>query len=461
MSRWSPCYLALLLACGAEAPPEQAPPSARPPSVVLISLDTVRADRLQVYGGRAQTPNLVRLAAGGAQFQTAIANFPETALSHWAMLTGALPEVHGDVPGTGGSRYTGPTLAERLQQAGYATGAFIGGETLTDRSTGLSRGFQTYDDAHPWDRADLKRPGDQVVARAVQWMQTQEGPWFAFVHLFDAHFPYTPPAPWDTRYDPDYQGTLKGSDADLRPYRDGDRTPSARDLAHVLALYDGEISELDGIIGPLLAAAGPDTLVIVTSDHGESFEHGYWFNHRDGLWDGVVRVPWLVRGPGVKPGHTVQTPVELVDVAPTVLGLLGLPPLEGIHGVDRSAALAGVADQGAGHPAHSITDRSRPHPQLAIRTGNAKLLIRDEIGHSYDLRRDPAELQPTLVAAPVSAAATQTYLQRLQPVLLRWQGAERPPRIHDPEAIERLRSLGYVDGSKGAGGDPGAVQGPR
>jgi arylsulfatase A-like enzyme len=445
MSRWTLCFL---LACGSSPDPE---PAAQPPSVILISLDTVRADRLGAYGGRAQTPNLTRFAHEGARFEAAIANFPETALSHWSMMTGALPEVHGNVPGTGDSRFSGPTLAERLQGAGYATGAFIGGETLTDKSTGLSRGFGHYDDAYPWDRDDLKRPGDQVVAAAQRWMAAQQGPYFAFIHLFDAHFPYTPAPPWDTRYDPDYAGQLTGSDADLRPYRDGGKTPSAEDLAHILALYDGELSELDAIIGPVLQAAGPDTVVIVTADHGESFSHGYWFNHRDGLWDGVVRVPWLVRGPGVKAGTEVRSPVELVDIAPTVLGLLGLEPLEQIHGLDRSGVLRGTTGAPVSRPAHSITDPLRPRPQLSVRTGAAKVLIQADSGVSFDLRRDPAEAEPTALSTTVVQAARQTYERRVAPVRARWQGPERAPLQRSDQEQQRLQSLGYVDPVKGAG----------
>jgi arylsulfatase A-like enzyme len=458
MIRW---FMCLLLACGGQPEPEgPAPASPSSPSVILISLDTVRADRLGVYGGRAQTPNLNKMAHQGARFEAAISNFPETALSHWAMMTGALPEIHGNVPGTGGSRFTGPTLAERLQSAGYATGAFIGGETLTDRSTGLARGFQTYDDAHAWDRQDLKRPGDQVVASAQRWMGQQQGAYFAFIHLFDAHFPYTPKAPWDTHYDPDYAGTLSGSDADLRPYRDGGKTPSADDLEHVLALYDGELSELDAIIGPVLQQAGPNTIVIVTADHGESFSHGYWFNHRDGLWDGVVRVPWLVRGAGVKPGTRVQGTVELVDMAPTVLGLLGLPPLEQIHGWDLSDQLGGAPSTRKANPAHSITDPLRPRPQLSVRTGAAKVLIQGSQGSSFDLRKDPTETRPTPLLAEIVAAARRTYDERIAPVRDRWQGPQLPSRQHSEPEHQRLESLGYID-PKDAGGGPAGAPAPH
>jgi len=247
-------------------------------SIVLVSLDTVRADRLGAYGGRAETPSLTAMAARGARFDQAVTHFPETCLSHWAMHSGVPPEAHGDAPAVSGSTYSGPTLAEIAQRSGYATAAFIGGVTLTDASCGMARGFDRYDDRFRVDRADMKRPGREVTQRAVAWMGQQQGPYFAFLHYFDAHFPYTPSPPWDTRYDPDYQGSLTGSDRDLRPYRDGDQTPTAADLAHVLALYDGELSELDALLRPVLDAAGPDALVLVTADHGESFDHDYWFS---------------------------------------------------------------------------------------------------------------------------------------------------------------------------------------
>jgi len=448
-----------------EAPPApEAPPALEngptPTSVVIISLDTVRADRLQVYGGRAETPNLNRFAAQGARFETAITNFPETAVSHWAMFTGALPAVHGNVPACGGSRYTGPTLAERLQSEGYATAAFIGGETLINHTSGLARGFGLYDDEYRWNMDDLKRPGAQISSAAISWMQSQKKPFFAFVHYFDAHFPYTPAAPWDTKYDPDYRGDLTGSDADLRPYRDGAKTPTPEDLAHILALYDGELSELDAIISPLLQAAGDQTLVIITSDHGESFEHGYWFNHKDALWEGVLRVPWLVRGPGVAAGKNVKVPVELVDMTPTVLGLLGLPPLEGVHGVDRSPELKGTASSSIVRPAHSITDPFQDHPQIAIRSSGAKLLIKDEVGIRYNLLTDPLELDPAPVDSAVSTAAVDTYQQRLTPVVTRWQGAELPVKFRDLGEMERLNALGYVGAEHGAGDGKGAAQEP-
>ena len=193
--------------------------STSPKSILLISWDTVRVDRVGTWGGRAETPHLTKLAARGARFNAAITHIPETALSHWSVMTGVEPEVHGDVPGTGGSRYRGPPLAQIAKAPGLAPGAFIGGVTLAADASGLQRGFDVYDDRHNWESTHLKRPGRDVTERAADWMKKQTGPSFTFVHLFDAHTPYQPPPPSDTRY-----------------------PPGSEDVTTQLALYAGEIA---------------------------------------------------------------------------------------------------------------------------------------------------------------------------------------------------------------------------
>jgi arylsulfatase len=455
----------LLLACTGEEPPappaQPAPPTvmepqgaghtglkatptfelvgeaaATPTSIVIISLDTVRADRLAVYGGRAQTPVMSAFAARGTRFDQAISHFPETALSHWSMLSGVLPEVHGNVPASGGSRYTGPTLAELTARHGYATAAFIGGVTLTDQSSGLSRGFETYDDQFPLDAADMKRPGAQVTAAAAAWIREQSGPYFAFVHYFDAHFPYTPAPPWDTAYDPDYAGDLTGSDADLRPYRDGGRTPSPEDLAHVLALYDGELSELDALLAGVLEAAGPDAIVVITADHGESFEHDYYFNHRAGLWDGVLRVPWLIAGPGVPAGQVIPSQVGLIDVTPTVLALAGLPADARMQGRARLTDTAHDPDG----VVFSITDPWMPQPQFARRTLAEKCIQQPDRTLRYDLLADPAETS----ALDGPDCARDGYARLIAAL----SGSQVPEpqtgRALSDEECARLEALGYT-----------------
>ena len=189
------------------------------------------------------------------------------------MMSGVLPEVHGNVPANGGSIYSGPTMAEITKKYGYATAAIIGGITMTDQASGFKRGFDVYDDQFPVDPKDMMREGTKVTEKAVviqkHRSKNPSQPFFLFAHYFDAHFPYTPKSPYDTKYDSGYTGKIDGTDAVLRPYRDGKQQPSQRDIDYVKALYDGEISELDSKIGPLLEEVGEDCIIIVTSDHGE------------------------------------------------------------------------------------------------------------------------------------------------------------------------------------------------
>lgn len=454
--------LLLVLACGTSPseptptnPIEPAPTPAavsqiEPRNIVMVSMDTVSAEHMSLFGGPARTPNIAAVAEQGVAW-SAITHFPETAVAHWSLMTGVLPAVHGDVPAFGRSRYTGPTLAEHLKAQGYRTGAFIGGETLTDRSTGLSRGFDVYDDRHQWDRADLKRPGGEVTASALRWIE-QAGnpnqPYFAFIHYFDAHFPYTPAAPWDTAYVGENPSPLGGSDEELRPYRDGERTPSPADIAKVAALYQGEISELDGILAPLLqrVSGQPNTTVIITSDHGESFAHDYWFNHRDGLWDEVIRVPLIWKGPGFSAATAAPPLIGLVDVVPTLLHALDLPPIPRIHGTV-------VLDGPPRTMTYAVTDSRRPRPQFAARSSTHKVIapvrdgrIQSDDSMRYDLTVDPNELQPTATLPDAFTGIEAAYQGVIQPVIARSQGPEPAKRTPDHSEHERLRALGYVDG---------------
>lgn len=411
-------------------------------SILIVSLDTTRADRLGIYGGRAETPTLEAL--GGTVYDQAMTHFPETCLSHWAMLSGVMPELHGNTPGNRGSLYTGPTLAEIAQKHDYATGAIIGGVTLTDATCGLSRGFDHYDDDFELDRADMRRPGADVTKAATDWLALREpdGHFFLFVHYFDAHFPYTPPVPWDTKYDPDYAGSLGGTDADLDPFRSGEREPAKRDLEHILALYDGELSELDAIIAPLLAAVDEDTIVVVTADHGESFEHGYFFNHKDGMWDSVLHVPLVIRAPGLEAAR-VSEQVGLIDVTPTVLTLAGLPTDERMQGADLTTS--------SSRPCHyARTDPWRPGSgakQFAWRTSDWKVIDQaTSEQHSdvlaYDLVGDPDE--ENAVTAPAGPCSEKDYDAWIGELKEFQVAAPAPPGM-SVEECRRLEKLGYLD----------------
>lgn len=440
-----------------ELSPTRAPDTPQRP-ILIISLDTVRADHLALYGGPAQVPNLAALAAQGVVVEHAISHYPETCLSHWSMLSGVLPEVHGNVPATRGSAWTGPTLVEVARAEGYATGGFIGGVTLTDTACGFGRGFDHFDDRFRIDPADMKRPGAELSRRAARWIRQQEGPFVAFVHYFDAHFPYTPAPPWDTAYDPEYTGALTGSDADLGPYRDGTAIPSAADLRHAVALYQGELSELDALIAPVLAAMPEDAVVVVTSDHGESFEHGYLFNHRDSLWDSTLRVPLVIRAPGLPPQTRMGQQFGLIDLAPTVLALAGLPGDAAMQGGDRSQALMGAPVYGAPQVL-STTDPWRERRQMSLRTLDHKVLRGPEGDTlAFDLNADPGELRPLAAAPPGLGDVAEIYAQALAPsvdpagIVAEQAEAPRPQarqkqlrkQMQTEDEIEALESLGYT-----------------
>lgn len=407
-------------------------------SIILISLDTVHAQRMSIYGGPAQVPNLQRFSENGVVFEKAISHFPETALSHWTMMSSVLPEVHGNVPANGGSLYTGPTLADIAKVRSYRTGGFIGGVTMTDQASGFGRGFDEYDDQFAFSFEDMSRDGTEVTERTVQWISKQKGTsYFAFAHYFDAHFPYTPT---NNLYDPEYTGIIDGTDAVLRPYRDGQKIPSQRDIQHVLALYDAEITELDAKIAPLLKLADDNTIVVVTADHGESFSHDYYFNHRAGLWDEVTHVPLIIGGGGLK-GARVSQQIGLIDVLPTVLDLAGLPSDQRFMGTSR----VNWIETGTGIAEHvySITDPWMPGPQFSVRTPVSKWIDGIQQDWVYDLESDPEESNNLKTIPPSLLASKETY-QKLVTEYAKWQSVSPRKRQISDEECKRLMALGYT-----------------
>ena len=405
------------------------------PSIVIISLDTVNAETLALYGGVAQTPNIAKLAERGVLVEQAISHFPETCLSHWSMLSGVLPEVHGNAPLNQGSIYTGPTLVEIAGSAGYRSGAIIGGITLQDQACGLGRAFDHYDDRVPNNPLDFTRPAEQVTKNAVSWIQQRSGPYVAFVHYFDAHFPYTPRPEYAAMYATGYAGGLSGSDVDLKPFRDGGQTPSAEELAHIHSLYAAEITQLDAALGPLLDSLDlNNTIVVITSDHGESFGHDYWFNHREGLWDQVIHVPLIIAGRGFESGVRVSEQVGLIDLAPTVLAAAGLPADSGMQGTD-------FRERGQAVEVTSITDPWREQSSMAVRSETLKVMFTPTRQLAYDLVLDPQELAP--IEMTNLDEHTQIYGQILKRYAPRQVAAPKAPAL-SPERQEQLKSLGYI-----------------
>jgi arylsulfatase A-like enzyme/Flp pilus assembly protein TadD len=413
-------------------------------NLLLVTLDTVRADRLGCYGyAAAETPRLDRLAGEGLRFARASSPAPLTLPAHASLLSGLLPPRHG-VRNNGAGAYPEgrDTLATLLSREGYRTGAFVGAFVL-DRRFGLARGFEVYDDEI--ERApeagvvlEAERPGRAVVDRALAWLGREDPrPFFLWVHLYDAHAPYAPP-------------------------------PGAR-ARHPGRPYDGEIAAVDEAVGRLLAeldrrGLGGSTVVAVAADHGEGLgEHGEP-THGLLLYESTLRVPLLLRAPGVRP-RVVETPVSLVDMAPTLAGLLGrafpAPPAGALDGRDLSAALRAGEEPA---PADLYAETRYPalfgwSPLAALRRRDLKYIAAPS-PELYDLRRDPGE---TANLAEDGAGAARGFAERLAAIEAEAAPPRKAPSAPDAETRARLSSLGYAAGgeARAAAGRPGGAPDPK
>jgi arylsulfatase A-like enzyme/Flp pilus assembly protein TadD len=399
-----------------------------PANLILVTLDTVRADHLGAYGSAAAvTPALDRLAREGVRCEQVSSQVPLTLPSHATILSGLLPPHHGLRSNGIGTFPDGTsTLATVLQGAGYRTGAFVGAFVL-DRRFGLGRGFDVYDDEILRDPGagtvlEAERPGGEVMDRALAWLgQPAAGtarPFFLWIHLYDAHAPYVPPSPWRERH----------------PGRP----------------YDGEISAVDEQVGRLLQelqqrGLAERTVVAVAADHGEGLgDHGEQ-THGLLLYEPTLRVPLLLRGPGLPAGTVVRTPLSLVDLAPTLAGLLGrsLPPPAGraLDGRDLSAALQGGDEP---PPADLYAETRYPatfgwSPLASLRRRDLKYIAapRPEL---YDLAQDPGETQDLSDRSDPKAG----FAARLAEIEA--GAVEAPRNAPDAETRARLASLGYAAG---------------
>ncbi|MBN1335732.1 MAG: sulfatase [Deltaproteobacteria bacterium] len=458
------------------------------PNVLWVTLDTVRADHTSLHGGRARTPALERLAAEGLSADLAFAQIAVTGPSHATALTGVGPWKHGLLLNGRPIPEHLTTVPEILRQAGYVTGAFVSAQVLEGRA-GFDRGFDLYDDdfsllkgsgdllaARTWDRI-LRRPdtvverrGDRTVGEAIRWLAVQPEPWLLWVHLFDPHGPYEPPEGFREAY---FQSDPRPSDrppvTDLpgvAPYLKAS-LEGITDPAWVVAGYDGEITYADHQLGRLvglLDARGlaDRTLVLVHGDHGEDLgEHGVWFDHGDFLYDPSLHVPLVLRLPGrIAAGTRVADPVELTDVAPTLLDLLGLPVPDTMEG--RSILKPGARLQSRGlcfdRPANEAA-RERgeilgPTWRAASLRSRGHLFIRREApaveDEWYDLVADPEGLRDVLserVADPEQRLLAGLLRERADRILARTGGdaAAGSSAGVTREQAEALGALGYTE----------------
>ena len=405
-------------------------------NVLLVTIDTLRADALGCYGrAGGETPWIDRLAASGVLFDFAHAHNVVTLPSHASILSGRYPFDHG-VRDNSGFRFRPDmeTLATLLRRQGYRTGAFVSAFPLDSRF-GLGRGFDVYDDrlgdaASGSDFQMQERPGPKTVAAARAWLQATPGPKLCWVHLYEPHAPYRPPFDWRGRVPTAYDGEVTAADSALSP-----------------------------LLDPLLARGkGSDTLVVLTSDHGEGLgDHGE-ATHGVFAYESTLRVPLVLHSPRLFAPRVVTASARHVDLVPTILDALGLVVPAGLPG----RSLVGIAaGQEAGEALSSYFETLTP----ALTRGWAPIhgVLRDRLKYLdpplpelYDLAADPREERSLVAARPAPLEEMRALLGRLRAGDTGTIRAAVPPEVR-----ERLASLGYVGAGGGVASHYGESDDPK
>ena len=433
--------LVLLLASSATALWLFYRPDPRPTRLIVVTADTLRADRLSCYGSpNVKTPHLDALAEEGVLFENATTVTPLTLPAHASIFTGTYPMHHG-VRDNGGY-YLEPsevTLAETLKDKGFATGAFVGAFVLDSR-WGLDQGFDRYFDdfdLSKYERISLdtvQRRGDEVMAEALAWMDSvKDKPFFCWIHLYDAHAPYDPPEPYRSTYDG-------------RPW----------------GLYDGEVAFVDSLMGKLeswLDRKGleRETVVAFVGDHGESLgQHGE-VTHGFFVYDATVHVPFIVKAPRrALRGRRIPAQVRTIDLMPTVLELLGIENPASVQGKSLTPVATGETED-LGLLAYSESFYPRHHygwSEVKSLRGRTWQFIDAPRPELFELASDPFEQKDL---APESPGRVRQLTSELEEVARRYSatGVEtKGPAALDAETQERLAALGYLGGPSKVKLDP-------
>ncbi len=439
------------------------------PDVILITVDTLRADRLGCYGAATRTPNIDRLAVEGMLFEHAASPIPETRPAHFTIFTSRYPRDHGVVSNLSTANADLLTLPEIYAQAGYLSAGFAGCLHFDD-DAGAELGFSVFDAPET-----PQRTAGEVVPRAIEWLESlaPDQRVFLWLHLFDPHMPYQPPPPFNGggpsetfEQWPDFHWPelLQAADSN-----DGNLPREVFERAR--ALYDGEVEYVDHWLGRFfqaLEAVGrwDRAVVALTADHGECFSKGVFFDHSQCLNDEAIAVPLIVRyPPRVAAGRRVATQVELLDVAPALLRLSDQQVPDALLG---RGLLARAEDRGEEsyaffeHPFYGsfdvgsrqeVLDRLRSvageptrkivgdRLQVGVRSGAWKYLLRGTEETLYNLADDPGELHDL-------AAGDSARRDRFRLAVRRWM-REHPPRLQaeteiHPELRKTLEALGYL-----------------
>jgi arylsulfatase A-like enzyme len=428
-------------------------PAPKPRNVILISIDTLRADHLSYAGYKRPTsPAIDRLAAQSLDFRRAFSQAPSTLPSHATMFTSVYPSVHGAE-----TRNTMPlpegqtTLAEHFRNNGFRTAAFVEGGQVA-AIWNLDQGFEVYDD--PTQEMDLTGyvPDvlDVILDRATHWIeQHRNEKFFCFIHSYVVHHPYTPRPPYDRMFDEGYDGPLPFAITDeLRSINATRRYPDEPDVRHVVSLYDGEIRYMDELVGRFLdwmreTSLDDETVVVFTSDHGEEFaEHGQVGVHSHTLADELLHVPLLIRVPGLEP-RTVRRQVRLLDLEPTLLALMDIDV--GSEVMQGRNLLADGPDSEQDLPVFSEMVYPTGH-WISLRYPDRKIIARPGTQSAYyDLTTDPLEQHN--IFSPQSAESRE-LLKEVQAINARNDDFAHhlavPVKL-DKQAEAQLRALGYFD----------------
>lgn len=430
------------------------------PRVILISIDTLRADRLGCYGNeRAKTPYLDLLAQNGVLFEDAISNSAWTLPGHGAMLTGVQPTALGLFKVTDRLDSHALTLAEVMREQGFDTGAIVS-YILLDRVYGFDQGFEYFDYEH-------MQPAKQIVDKAIEYIgQRHDQKFFLFLHLYDPHWPYEPTEKtagefWPYVMTPLVMNLIGTGDYAQFALKVINGPPVLNE--YCLAMYDGEIADVDLELGRLFTYLYEkqlidDTIVIVTSDHGEEFRDHGTFGHGLTLYDESLRVPLIMRYPRMLPeGVRVEGQVQLLDVFPTVLDLAGIDSAQfELGGRNLYADIhAGAADA---VPMIAETSMSGD-PRYALRDGHYKLITPyqldfggnlklDKPNEVFDIQADPEERNNLAPDHPkMLEMLSQEMARQMEQIKNRWgmgEGYSRSQAL-SAEEIEHLRSLGYLN----------------
>ena len=456
-------WLLLAAACNGPEPPDQ-------PNVLIFMVDTLRADHVSAYGyPKNTTPHMDAFAREGILFEDASAPSPQTSPSHASLFTSTWPATHGvwnQVKLESGDTIhpalaqEAVTLAETLRDQGWDTAAVCDGGWLN-----AQRGFdQGFDFFHSRTGGARDR-----VTEGLRWLngRDESKPFFLFLHTYQVHSPNLPPVGYEDRFDPDYDGPLRDAIASARkmtseegrPFIDAQReildplmdSLGKRDIEFLRALYDGDLTVVDEEFARVMAWLRTNnqldnTLVILTSDHGEEFyEHGQWGHHQ--IYEECLHIPLLVGGLSAPRGVRRSDPVELVDLMPSILGAMDVSIPASVVGRDIGL----LSTQAATPPAFRVAQINQPVAMTSLRRGNTKALwtatqegARKEL---FSLGRDPSESDPGK-PDPTDDALLQEWLSQAAAWRERFQLAPTVFHLSDMSADQRaeLQGLGYVDG---------------